>query len=58
MWVFVVKLKLDRTLERYKSIVIAKGYNQIKGLDYTETLSPVIKPITTRVVLTLDLSMG
>ena len=30
---------------------MAKGYNQTKGLDYSETFSPVIKHTTIRVVL-------
>lgn len=30
-----------------------KGYNQIKGIDYVESFSHVVKPQTIRVVLTL-----
>lgn len=38
-WVYVVKLKPDRTLERYKSIVVTKWYDQVKEIDYFETFN-------------------
>lgn len=51
--VFIVKLKLDKSLKRYKSRLVAKDYDQIEGLDYNETFSPIVKQVTIRVVLTL-----
>lgn len=35
---------------------MAKGFHQIQGHDYNETFSPVVKPITIRLILTLTLS--
>lgn len=45
-WVFKTKLLHDRSLDKYKSKVVAKGFQQTKGLHYKETFSLVVKPIT------------
>ncbi|GKV45074.1 hypothetical protein SLEP1_g52197 [Rubroshorea leprosula] len=52
-WVFKTKLKADGTLERLKARFVAKGYNQVKGVDFSETFSPVIKPAIVRIVLSI-----
>ena len=38
--------------------MVAKGFHQVYGFDFHETFSPVVKPITIRIVLTLALSHG
>jgi hypothetical protein len=38
--------------------LVAKGFSQIEGLDYTETFSPVIKPGSIRTVLSVALMKG
>jgi hypothetical protein len=55
-WVFRVKENPDGTVNRYKARLVAKGFHQQAGFDFTETFSPVVKPVTVRTVLTLAIT--
>jgi hypothetical protein len=52
------KYKADGSLDKYKAHLVAKGYKQHYGIDYQDTFSPVVKPATIRVVLSLAVSQG
>jgi histone deacetylase 1/2 len=54
-WIFRHKLNVDGTLDRYKACWVLRGFTQRPGLDYDETFSPVVKPSTVRVILSLAL---
>jgi hypothetical protein len=57
-WVFFffrIKRKADGSIERYRARLVGKGFHQQPIIDFSETYSPVIKPITIRTVLSLAL---
>ena len=55
---FRVKQNPDGMVSKYKSKLIAKGFHQQAGFDYSKTFSPAVKPTTIHVVLTLAISKG
>ncbi|GMF54557.1 unnamed protein product [Phytophthora fragariaefolia] len=50
-WVFVLKYDENGNVTRYKARLVALGYLQTQGVDYTHTYSPVASMNTSRVFL-------
>jgi len=57
-WIYHHKLLTDGSLDRYKARWVLRGFTQCPGIDYDETFSPVVKPATVQVVLSLALSQN
>lgn len=55
-WVYRIKENPDGTINKYKARLVAKGFHQQYGFDFKETFSPVVKPVTIRIILTLALT--
>ena len=52
-WIFKQKRDADGNVERFKARLVAQGYNQIYGVDYDETFSPVVRFESIRAVIAL-----
>ncbi|CAI7889845.1 unnamed protein product [Closterium sp. NIES-53] len=50
-WLFKIKSDADGKIERYKSGLVAKGYQQKEKVDYKELFAPVVMPTTLRTLL-------
>lgn len=55
-WVFTLKENPDGSINKYKARLVAKGFHQQEGFDFNETFSPVVKPVTIQIILTLALT--
>jgi hypothetical protein len=52
-WIYKTKYDSKGKIERFKAKLVAKGFTQREGIDYTETFSPVSKNDSFRIVITL-----
>jgi len=49
-WVYKTKFTIGGHIEKYKDRLVVKGFNQLEGIDYNETFSPIAKMNTIRTI--------
>ena len=52
-WIFKKKTDADDNVTAYKARLIAKGFRQVQGVDYDETLSPLAMLKSVRIMLAI-----
>ncbi|XLU82308.1 hypothetical protein S245_005728, partial [Arachis hypogaea] len=57
-WVFAIKKNAKGDILRYKARLIGQGFHQVEGIDYDQIYSPVVRPSTIRVILTIAVSLN
>jgi hypothetical protein len=57
-WVYKIKRKSYDMVDWYKARLVAKSFKQWYVVDYEDSFSPVIKPASIRLVLSVALSQG
>eukprot|EP00253_Pinus_taeda_P027648 PITA_27648 len=55
-WVYRTKYEPDGKVDKHKAHLVAKGFSQVEGIDYTETFSLVAKMNSIHLVLSLAAS--
>ena len=57
-WCFKLKALSDGSLDKFKARLVARGFTQIKDIDYTDTFAPVAHMASVRVIMALICLLG
>jgi Reverse transcriptase (RNA-dependent DNA polymerase) len=51
-WIFTKKIEQDNSI-RHKARVVSRGFMQIQGVDYSESIAPVASDTALRVIISM-----
>ena len=57
-WIYKVKQVADGSVEKYKARFVARGFSQIEGIEYEETVALVARYSSIWTILALSAQMG
>jgi hypothetical protein len=57
-WVYMIKCHVDGIIERYKTCLVARGFTQQEGIDFSETFNPIINQVIVILVFSIAVSHG
>lgn len=58
-WVFKVKYQPDGSVARFKkAMLVAQGFSQVPGIDFSETFAPTVRRESLRMYLALCLALN
>jgi hypothetical protein len=52
-WVFKKKMNVAGQVEKFEDRLVAKGYSQFKGVEFSDIFSPIVKLTSIRVLMSL-----
>lgn len=55
-WVFCTKHLFDGFVDRHKACLVNKGFHKHAGINFFETFSPIVKPTTICIILSITVS--
>ena len=50
-WIFKRKMKVDSTIDKFKTILVAKEFTQKEGIDYFDTYAPIARITLIRMLI-------
>jgi hypothetical protein len=57
-WVLKLKRRPDGSVEKFKARLVARGFTQTQGIDFTETFAPTLRMETIRFIINYALISG